>query len=65
MKADFSGYATKAGLKCSDGLTIMPGAKITINSTGTLVVTKELILLGNARIDNKTGGVVQVTAGGN
>ena len=26
MKADFSGYATKAGLKCSDGLTIMPGA---------------------------------------
>ena len=46
-------------------LTIMPGAKITINSTGTLVVTKELILLGNARIDNKTGGVVQVTAGGN
>jgi len=24
--ADFSGYATKAGLKCSDGLTIMPNA---------------------------------------
>lgn len=26
MEADFSGYATKAGLKCSDGKTIMPGA---------------------------------------
>ena len=26
MEADFSGYATKAGLKCSDGLTIMPDA---------------------------------------
>ena len=26
MEADFSGYATKAGLVCSDGLTIMPGA---------------------------------------
>jgi hypothetical protein len=26
MEADFSGYATKAGLKCSDGRTIMPGA---------------------------------------
>jgi HK97 family phage prohead protease len=24
--ADFSGYATKVGLKCSDGRTIMPGA---------------------------------------
>ena len=26
MEADFSGYATKTGLKCSDGRTIMPGA---------------------------------------
>lgn len=26
MKADFSGYATKVGLKCSDGRTIMQGA---------------------------------------
>ena len=26
MKCDFSGFATKAGLKCSDGLTILPGA---------------------------------------
>lgn len=26
MEADFSGYATKAGLKCSDGLVIMPDA---------------------------------------
>lgn len=26
MEADFSGYATKAGLRCSDGRTIMPGA---------------------------------------
>lgn len=26
MEADFSGYATKAGLQCSDGRTIMPGA---------------------------------------
>jgi hypothetical protein len=26
MEADFSGYATKAGLKCSDGRTILPDA---------------------------------------
>lgn len=26
MEADFSGYATKTGLKCSDGRTIMPDA---------------------------------------
>lgn len=26
MEADFSGYATKSGLKCTDGRTIMPGA---------------------------------------
>lgn len=26
MEADFSGYATKADVKCSDGRTIMPGA---------------------------------------
>lgn len=26
MEADFSGWATKAGLKCSDGRTILPGA---------------------------------------
>jgi len=26
MEADFGGYATKAGLLCSDGRTIMPGA---------------------------------------
>jgi hypothetical protein len=26
MEADFSGYATKSGLKCSDGRTIMPDA---------------------------------------
>lgn len=26
MESDFSGYATKAGLKCSDGRTIMPDA---------------------------------------
>ena len=26
MEADFSGWATKAGLKCSDGRTIMPNA---------------------------------------
>ena len=26
MEADFSGYATKAGIKCSDGRTITPDA---------------------------------------
>ena len=26
MEPDFSGYATKAGLRCTDGRTIMPGA---------------------------------------
>jgi len=43
-------------------LTIMPGAKVTVNDGGRLVVVLELNLLGNGRLDNKSGGTVQVVS---
>lgn len=62
MEADFSGYATKAGLKCSDGRTIMPdafkhndGMKVPLvwqhghNDPGNV--------LGHALLENRADGV--------
>jgi len=62
MEADFSGYATKAGLKCSDGRTIMPdafkdnhGMKVPLvwqhghNDPGNV--------LGHAVLENRSDGV--------
>lgn len=62
MKADFSGYATKAGLKCSDGRTIMPDAfKHQDNMTVPLVWqhghTDPENVLGHAILENRVDGV--------
>jgi HK97 family phage prohead protease len=62
MGADFSGYATKAGLKCSDGRTIMPhafkaqdGAKVPLVwQHGHHEVTN---VLGHAMLENREDGV--------
>ena len=60
--ADFSGYATKAGLKCSDGRTIMPDAfKDSHGKTVPLVWqhghTDPNNVLGHAMLENRADGV--------
>jgi len=62
MEADFSGYATKAGLKCSDGRTIMPDAfKHQDTMTVPLVWqhghTDPENVLGHAVLENRDDGV--------
>lgn len=62
MKADFSGYATKAGLKCSDGRTIMPDAFKHQDQTRVPLVwqhghTDPENVLGHAILENRSDGV--------
>lgn len=62
MGADFSGYATKAGLKCSDGRTIMPEAfKHMDGKTVPLVWqhahTNPHNVLGHAVLESRDDGV--------
>ena len=62
MEADFSGYATKAGLKCSDGRTIMPDAfKHQDTMTVPLVWqhghSDPENVLGHALLENRDDGV--------
>jgi hypothetical protein len=62
MEADFSGYATKAGLKCSDGRTIMPDAfKHQDTMTVPLVWqhghSDPENVLGHAVLENRVDGV--------
>jgi hypothetical protein len=62
MEADFSGYATKAGLKCSDGRTIMPDAfKHQDTMTVPLVWqhghSDPENVLGHALLENREDGV--------
>lgn len=62
MEADFSGYATKAGLKCSDGRTIMPDAfKHQDNMQVPLVWqhghNDPENVLGHAVLENRADGV--------
>lgn len=62
MEADFSGYATKAGLKCSDGRTIMPDAfKHNDGLTVPLVWQHghhdPANVLGHAVLENRADGV--------
>jgi hypothetical protein len=62
MEADFSGYATKAGLKCSDGRTIMADAfKHQDQSQVPLVWqhghTDPENVLGHAILENRSDGV--------
>src|SRR5580765_1466997 len=62
MEADFSGYATKAGLKCSDGRTIMPGAFRHQDNMQVPLVwqhghTDPENVLGHAVLENREDGV--------
>lgn len=62
MEADFSGYATKAGLQCSDGRTIMPGAFKHQDKAKVPLVwqhghTDPENVLGHAILENRDDGV--------
>jgi HK97 family phage prohead protease len=62
MEADFSGYATKAGLKCSDGRTIMPDAfahqdKATVPLVWQHSHNDPKNVLGHAVLENRKDGV--------
>ena len=62
MEADFSGYATKAGLKCSDGRTIMPDAfkhqdQMTVPLVWQHAHNEPTNVLGHAVLENRPDGV--------
>lgn len=62
MEADFSGYATKAGLKCSDGRTIMPKAfehcdNITVPLVWQHGHSEATNVLGHAVLEARPDGV--------
>lgn len=62
MEADFSGYATKAGLKCSDGRTILPDAFRDQHAARVPLVwqhghTDPENVLGHAILENREDGV--------
>ena len=62
MEADFSGYATKAGLKCADGRTIMPDAfkhqdKMTVPLVWQHGHSSPENVLGHAVLENRPDGV--------
>jgi HK97 family phage prohead protease len=62
MEADFSGYATKTGLKCSDGRTIMPDAfkhqdKMTVPLVWQHGHHSPENILGHAVLENRQDGV--------
>lgn len=62
MEPDFSGYATKAGLQCSDGRTIMPGAfkhqdKMRVPLVWQHGHTDPENVLGHATLENREDGV--------
>jgi hypothetical protein len=61
-KPDFSGYATKAGLKCSDGRTIMTDAfkhqdKTTVPLVWQHVHNEPSNVLGYANLEHREDGV--------
>lgn len=61
-EADFSGYATKAGLKCSDGRTIMPNAfehndGLTVPLVWQHGHNDPANILGHAVLENRADGV--------
>lgn len=62
MEPDFSGYATKAGLKCSDGRTIMPDAFKHQNTLQVPLVWQHghndpTNVLGHAILEHREDGV--------
>jgi HK97 family phage prohead protease len=61
-KADFSGWATKAGLECADGRTIMPGAfehqdKVKVPLVWQHGHSEVTNVLGHAILENREEGV--------
>jgi HK97 family phage prohead protease len=74
MEADFSGYATKANLKCTDGRTIMPDAFKDCDGNRVPLVWQHghsdpSNVLGHAILENRVDGVyaygfLNDTAGG-
>lgn len=61
-KPDFSGYATKAGLKCTDGRTIMPNAfehqdKMTVPLVWQHGHSEPGNVLGHVDLENRDDGV--------
>ena len=61
-KPDFSGYATKVGLKCSDGRTIMADAfkhqdKVTVPLVWQHMHNEPANVLGHAVLENREDGV--------
>lgn len=62
MEADFSGYATKNGLKCSDGRTIMRDAFKAHDGTTVPLVWQHMNdapdnILGHVKLENREDGV--------
>ena len=62
MEPDFSGYATKAGLKCTDGRTIMPNAFEKQHGVKVPLVWQHAHdessnVLGHALLENREDGV--------
>lgn len=62
MEADFSGYATKTGLRCSDGRTIMPDAFKDCDGQKVPLVWQHghndvSNILGHAVLENRDDGV--------
>lgn len=54
LEADFGGWATKAGLKCTDGRTIMPGAFEHMDKVQVPLVFQH----GHSNIDNILGHAI-------
>lgn len=62
MGADFSGYATKAGLKCSDGRVITPDAFKHMDGVTVPLVWKHMHesptnILGHATLEHRSDGI--------
>lgn len=62
MGADFSGYATKAGLKCSDGRVIMPDAFKHMDGVTVPLVWQHghqspTNILGHATLEHRSDGI--------
>lgn len=62
MKCDFSGYATRSGIRCSDGRTIMPDAFIKQDGSKVPLVWQHshgepTNVLGHAILENRKDGV--------
>lgn len=62
IKCDFSGYATKSNLKCSDGRTILPGAFKHQDGVELPLVWQHFHdapenILGHVRLENRDGDI--------